>query len=90
MDRLTREEALDEVSYAVDDALHEHKTIRYMPDNARLVGWFTSFSPMFVAVWSYLPDNRLTDGEAIHFALDLLKEKNWFGDEEPCQPDYVI
>jgi len=37
-DSMTREQAVDYVSFCVDDALSE-RSIDDMPDNARLVGW---------------------------------------------------
>jgi hypothetical protein len=84
---MTREQALQYVSYAVDDALSERDQSE-MPANARLVGWQCGFEPMFVAVWSYL-GNKLDDVEAEELAIDLLTELAWFSDQ-PTEPDYII
>jgi len=85
---MTRERALPYVSFCLDDALSE-RSIRDMPANARLVGWQCGFEPLFVAVWSYLPDTRLDADDAIEIATDYLAERKWFADQ-PTEPDYVI
>jgi hypothetical protein len=98
---MTREMALPYVSYYLDDALAE-RAATDMPANARLVGWQCGFEPLFVAVWSYLPDTSLSDDEAIEIATDFLRERNWFSEdsrpdgrvsaivESIHQPDYII
>lgn len=86
----TRAEALEYVSYAVDDAMAE-RTGEPIPPHARLVGWQCGFEPLFVAVWSYLPEVRLDDDDAIELATELLQEKNWFNDSNnPDEPGYCI
>jgi len=87
---MTREQALPFISYCVDDALAE-RDIADMPANARLVGWQCGFEPLFVAVWSYLPDVQPDLAEAEEYATDLLCEKRWFVDNDnPPPADYVI
>jgi hypothetical protein len=90
--QMNREMALPYIAYCIDDALSE-RVVTDMPPNARLVGWQCGFEPMFVAVWSYLPDTSLTDDEAAELATNLLAEKNWFGegyDGDIHEPDYII
>jgi hypothetical protein len=84
---MTREQAIDYISFCVDDALAV-RSIDDMPANARLVGWQCGFEPLFVAVWSYL-GVRLDDDEAADIASDLLDERKWFTDG-PTPPDYII
>lgn len=87
---MQRSEAIPYVSYAVDDALAE-RAVAEMPPNARLVGWQCGFEPLFVAVWSYLPNTAIDAEEAAELPTDLLREKQWFGDNEnPPAPDYVL
>jgi len=85
---MTREQALPYISVCIDDALAE-RSIDDMPINARLVGWQCGFEPMFVAVWSYLPDTRLSDEDAESIATDILNERGWFT-EAARPPDYVL
>jgi hypothetical protein len=90
---ITREQAMDYVSFCVDDA-QAIRSIDDMPPNARLVGWQCGFEPMFVAVWSYLADtqgnhNRLDDDEAADLASDVLIERRWFVGV-PTEPDYIL
>jgi len=92
---MTREQAMDYVSFCVDDALGE-RSIDDMPPNARLIGWQCGFEPLFVAVWSYLSDtqgnaDRVDDDDAVSIATDLLMERKWFADNDnPTEPDYII
>ena len=83
---MNKKQALEYVSYCVDDALCE-RNIADMPENARLVGWQCGFEPLFVAVWSYL-GVKLSEEEAEEIAIDLLEEKKWFTDESI--PAYYI
>ncbi len=85
---MTRERALPYVGHCVDDAMSE-RSISDIPPNARLVGWQCGFEPMFVAVWSYLPETILDEQEAEELAVDLLTEKKWFAGE-PTPADYII
>jgi hypothetical protein len=86
---MKRKDALEYVSYAVDDALSERDPGE-APKNARLVGWQCGFEPLFVAVWSYL-NVKLDDDEAENLAKDLLVEKQWFSDcENPPDADFII
>lgn len=87
---MNREQAMPYVSFAVDDALAERR-VDEMPANARLVGWQCGFEPLFVAVWSYLPDVRIDDADAEDIARDLLLERNWFSDPEAENAaDFII
>jgi len=85
---MTREQAIQYISVCVDDALAV-RSIDDMPLNARLVGWQCGFEPMFVAVWSYLPDTRLSDEDAEEIASDILKERGWFT-EAARPPDFIL
>lgn len=73
--------------------LDDTGTVRDMLDmpagNVRLVGWHVGFEPVFVAVWSYLPNVRLTADEAEEIATDYLLEKSWFADG-PWPADWVL
>lgn len=88
VDAMTLEQALPYVAFAVDDAMAE-RNIENLPARYRLVGWQCGFEPLFVAVFSYLPDCEPDYAEAIEIATDLLVEKKWFAGE-PTDPDYVI
>jgi hypothetical protein len=90
---VTREEIREaaiahNICFCVDDAGAE-RSLDDMPDNARFVGWQCGFEPLFVAVWSYLPDTRIDDDDAVEIATDLLEERKWFSDG-PRDPDYLI
>ena len=76
MQNLYRELALRKVDYAVDDTLAE-RTGEPVPDHARLVicSRHKENRLIVVAVWSYLPGGRISIGEAIDLAKDLLMEK---------------
>jgi hypothetical protein len=93
---MTRDDALPYVGYCVDDALTERRLDEMPADPrlVRLVGWQCGFEPLFVAVWSYLPDTALDPAEAEEIAADLLLEKKWFADvtDDGTAPpaDYVI
>ena len=54
-----------------------------------LVGWQCGFEPLFVAVWSYLPNTRVSDLSAECIAADMLRERKWFSGE-PTPADYII
>jgi hypothetical protein len=84
----TREAAKAYIAFCVDDALSE-RSVDDMPANARLVGWQCGFEPLFVAVWSYLPNARVDDEDAVSIATELLEERRWFSDG-PTDPDYLI
>jgi hypothetical protein len=84
---MNRKEALEYISYCVDDALSE-RSINEIPANARLIGWQCGFEPMFVAVWSYL-GTKLDGNDAADIAIDLLSEKKWFTSDD-TEPDYII
>lgn len=85
---MNRTEALKYVGHALDDALAV-RTGEPIPTHARLVGWQCDFEPMFVAVWSYLPDSKLSDDEAEEIAADYLAEIGWFVNE-PTSADYIV
>lgn len=87
---MKRKQALTYVGHALDDAL-DVRTERGkdIPANARLIGWQCGFEPMFVAVWSYLPDITMGAQEAEDIATAYLEEIKWFSGE-PWTPDYVV
>ena len=87
---MKRSAALDYVSFVVDDALSE-RSLEDMPDNAVLVGWQCGFEPLFVAVFSYLPNSTVWHSEAMEIATEFLQERRWFTDNDnPPEPDYVL
>lgn len=87
---MTREEAIQYVSYQVDDA-HDRREAKpgdVNPDD-RLVGWHQGPETLFVAVRSHLPGVKLTDEIAKNLARDYLTEIGWFG-EESLEADFVF
>jgi hypothetical protein len=89
---VTRADVRDYVGYAVDDALNPRALCEIpQPDtHVRYIGWQCGFEPLFVAVWSHLPDTRLDADEAVGLATDLLAEKGWFAATASRTPDYVL
>src|ERR1700682_6146232 len=87
---MTRKEAIQNVSYQVDDA-HNRREAR--PDDVnsddRLVGWHQGLETLFVAVRSHVPGVKLTDEVAKTLARDYLTEIGWFG-EESLEADFVF
>lgn len=67
---------MDGISYIVDDALGQRDHEQDLPHDTRLVKCHVPNSPfpVWVAVFSYLPDTRLDAEEATELALDLLLE----------------
>lgn len=89
---LTKHKALEYTSFGVDDALAIRQPNEIPTDlkKVRFVGWQCGFEPLFVAVWSYL-DVEIGDEDAEEMATDILKERNWFVDNEnPPAADYVL
>lgn len=85
---MNRTQALSHVSYSIDDSLNV-RTGEEIPAHARLVGWQCGFEPMFVAVWSYIPNCHTDDDEAEEIATDYLREIGWFADG-PIPADYIL
>lgn len=88
---ITRTQARNYVGYCVDDSLNRRSMVD-IPDpdtNVRYVGWQCGFEPMFVAVWSYLPNLRINDDDAAELAVGLLAEIGWFSGE-PNEPDFIL
>jgi hypothetical protein len=87
---MTREEAIQYVSYQVDDA-HDRREAkpRDVGSDDRLVGWHQGPETLFVAVRSHLPGVKLTDEIAKNLARDYLTEIGWFG-EESLEADFVF
>jgi len=88
---MTREEAIQYVSFQMDDA-HDRRSAK--PDdvnsNDRLVGFHESPGVVvFVAVRSHLPGVRLTDQVAEDLARDYLTEIGWFG-EESLEAEFIF
>ncbi|MGH7932321.1 MAG: hypothetical protein ACREQN_04035 [Candidatus Binataceae bacterium] len=79
---MTREEALQYVSFQMDDA-HERRYAKPadVRPNDRLVGFQQDRETVFVAVRSHLPGVRLTDQISKDLARDYLTEIGWFGEE---------
>jgi hypothetical protein len=87
---MTRKEAIQYVSYQVDDA---HNRREAKPDDVnsedRLVGWHQGLETLFVAVRGHVPGVKLTDEVAKTLARDYLTEIGWFG-EESLVADFVF
>ena len=79
---MTREEAIEFVSFQLDDALNwrEAKPADVNSDD-RLVGWRQGLEILFVAVRSHRPGVTLTDEVAKNLARHHLTEIGWFGEE---------
>ena len=79
---MTREEAIQYVSFQMDDA---HDRREAMPSDVasddRLVGFHQDLETVFVAVRSHLPGVKLNDEVAKNLARDYLTEIGWFGEE---------
>lgn len=73
-----REDCRDHCKYGVDDAAAE-RNHSDAPANARYIGWYDPVSgqPVFVAVWSYLPNTTVGHSTARELAHDLLQEKGF-------------
>jgi hypothetical protein len=94
---MNRNDALEYVSFVVDDAgcgrrLHGDQHAIAREESYRhpsvLVGWQCGFEPMFVAVHSYL-DVAITDADAEEIAQEYLAELGWFSDGI-TDADYII
>jgi hypothetical protein len=79
---MTREEAIQYVSFQMDDARDRRnaKPSDVRQDD-RLVGFHQDLETVFVAVRSHLPGVKLTDQVAEDLARDYLTEIGWFGEE---------
>lgn len=86
---MNRTQAWPHIEYAVDDSLNQRR-ISEVPPNARLVGWHRGYSPVFVAVWSYLPNVTLGDEDAAALASGLLEEEGFFKGHAARVPDYIL
>jgi hypothetical protein len=96
---MKRQDAIPYVSFLVNDALHAADMVEMGSDadaiiadpRTRLVGWQCGFEPLFVAVYSYLPNVRVSEEEAQEIAKDYLLERGWFSDPDADNdPDYVF
>ena len=87
---MTREEAIQYVSFQMDDA-HDRRNAKPSDVNQddRLVGFRQDLETVFVAVRSHLPGVKLTDEVAKDLARDYLTEIGWFG-EESLEADFVF
>jgi hypothetical protein len=91
MQPMTREEAIQYVSFQMDDA-HDRRNAKPgdVGSNDRLVGFRESDGVVvFVAVRSHLPGVRLSDEVAKGLARDYLTEIGWFG-EESLAADFIF
>ena len=87
---MTREEAIQLVSFQIDDAHNRRVAKPYDVDSDdRLVGFHQGLEVVFVAVRSYRPGVVLTDELAKDLARDYLTEIGWFG-EESLDAEFVI
>jgi hypothetical protein len=87
---MTREEAIQLVSFQMDDA-HVRRSAKpgdVKPDD-RLVGFHQDLETVFVAVRSHLPGVKQTDELAKDLARDYLTEIGWFG-EESLEADFLF
>ena len=79
---MTREEAIQYVSFQMDDARDRRKaTPGDVASDDRLVGFHQLFETVVVAVRSHAPGVRLSDQFAKDLARDYLTEIGWFGEE---------
>lgn len=79
---MTREEAIQYVSFQMDDARDRRNAKPGdVSQDDRLVGFHQGLETVFVAVRSHLPGVRLTDQVAEDLARDYLTEIGWFGEE---------
>jgi len=85
---MNREQAIDYISFCVDDAM-QLRSIDDMPANARLIGWQCGFEPLFVSVWSISPGLRVSDLSAEAIAAAMLDGRGWFADG-PTPADYIL
>jgi hypothetical protein len=87
---MTREEALQYVSFQMNDA-HDRRHAKPgdVSPNDRLVGFRLDLEIVFVAVRSHIPGFRLADQFAKDLARDYLTEIGWFG-EESLEADYIL
>ena len=87
---MTREEAIQYVSFQMDDA-HDRRNAKPSDVNQddRLVGFRQDLETVFVAVRCHLPGVRLTDQVAEDLARDYLTEIGWFG-EESLEADFLF
>jgi hypothetical protein len=87
---MTREEAIEYVSFQMDDS-HNRRHAKpgdVNPDDL-LVGFCQGLERVFVAVRSHLPGVKLTAEVAKALARDYLTEVGWFG-EESLEADFVF
>jgi hypothetical protein len=79
---MTREEAMQLVSFQMDDAhVRRHAKPSDVGSDDRLVGFHEGPEIVFVAVRSHVAGTRLNDETAKNLARDYLTEIGWFGDE---------
>jgi hypothetical protein len=79
---MTREEAIQYVSFQMDDARDRRNAKPSdVHQDDRLVGFHQDLETVFVAVRSHLPGVKLTDQVAEDLARDYLTEIGWFGEE---------
>jgi hypothetical protein len=87
---MTREEAIQFVSFQMDDADDRRDaTPKDVAADDRLVGFHQLYETIFVAVRSHIPGVRLTDEVAKNLARHYLTEIGWFG-EESSEAAYIL
>jgi hypothetical protein len=79
---MTREEAIQYVSFQMDDARDRRNAKPSdVSQDDRLVGFHQDLETVFVSVRSHLAGVKLTDQVAEDLARDYLTEIGWFGEE---------
>jgi hypothetical protein len=87
---MTRDEAIQYVSFQMDDAhMRQNAKPGDVSSDDRLVGFHQGLEMVFVAVRSHLPGVKLTDELARDLARDYLTEIGWFG-EESLEADFLF
>jgi len=85
---MTKLDVIPQIVYVLNDALSLVPKAKLRTD-ARLIGWYSEFDPMFVAVQSFLPDVVLDKDEAIEIAMEYLDEIGWYLGI-PTYPDFCL
>lgn len=71
---------LEAISYFISDALSVTTYPPYNLPHLTIVGYMVGFEPLLVAVYSYLPDCKVSQADAEDIADDYLLEIGYFED----------
>ena len=86
---MTWNQALEYVSWVLDDALSPDHTIHDIdPATTRLVGWQLGFEPIFCAVIGTVGKPDEADAEDI--AVEYLREIGFLNDQFDREADYIF